>query len=87
MKWKKHGRNSRRRSYYEFWDYIDSENNLLAFVRHDTRKKEFRVFANTHEHHTIEAPYCGKGPFKSYTEAKEHVVAYFVNKRLEEANE
>lgn len=86
MKWKKHGRSSRRRSYYEFWDYLDNENNILAFVRHDTRKGEFRVFANEHENHMMEAQCCGKGPFKSYTEAREHVIAFFVNKRLEEAD-
>jgi hypothetical protein len=85
MKWKKHGRNSRRRSYYEYWDCLDSENNLLAFVRHDTRKREFRVFANDHEHHMLESQYCKVGPFSSFTEAKGHVVAYFINKRLDEA--
>ena len=85
MKWKKHGRNSRRRIYYEFWDYLDNDNNLLAFVRHDTRKGEFRVFANQHEHHMLEAQYCKVGPFNSLTDAKNHVIAYFVNKRLEEA--
>ena len=85
MRWKKHGRNSRRANHFEFWDYVDSENNLLAFVRHDTRKKEFRVFANNAEDRSLEPPY--HGPFKSYTEAKGHGVAYFVNKRWEEANE
>lgn len=83
MKWKKHGRNSRRKLHFEFWDYLDNENNLLAFVRHDTRIGEFRVFANTHEHHMVEAHYCGKGPFNSLGDAKDHVIAYFVNKRLE----
>lgn len=87
MKWKKHGRNSRRRIHFEFWDYLDAGNNLLAFVRHDTRIGEFRVFANNHEHHMLEAQYCNKGPFNSLGDAKDHVIAYFVNKRLEEAHE
>ena len=87
MKWKKHGRNSRRKLYYEFWDYLDNENNMLAFVRHDTRKGEFRVFANNHENHMLESQFCDKGPFTSLTDAKGHVIAYFVNKRLEEAHE
>ena len=85
MKWKKHGRNSRRANYYEFWDYVTADNQSLAFVRHDTRKGEFRVFANNPEDRSLEPPF--HGPFKSYTDAKGHVIAYFVNKRLEEANE
>lgn len=84
MKWKKHGRNSRRADHYEFWDYLDNDNNLLAFVRHDTRKGEFRVFANNAEDRELEPPF-GTPPFKSLTDAKGHVIAYFVNKRLEEA--
>ena len=87
MKWKKHGRNSRRREYYEFWDYLDNGGNLLAFVRHDSRIGEFRVFSNKHEHHMLEAQYCKVGPFNSLGDAKDHVIAYFVNKRLEEAHE
>lgn len=83
MKWKKHGRNSRRRQYYEFWDYLDNDSNLLAFVRHDTRNGEFRVFSNSAEDRSLEPQY--NGPFTSFTDAKGHVVAYFVNKRLEEA--
>jgi hypothetical protein len=83
MKWKKHGRNSRRKLYYEFWDYLDRDNNLLAYVRHDTRKGEFRVFANEAEDRGVEPPY--HGCFKTCKEAKEHIIAYFVNKRLEEA--
>ncbi len=83
MKWKKHGRTSRRASHFEFWDYLDNDGSVLAFVRHDTRKGEFRVFANNAEDRSLEPNY--HGPFKSYSDAKGHVIAYFVNKRLEEA--
>jgi len=85
MKWKKHGRNSRRANHYEFWDYLDNEGNLLAFVRHDTRKGEFDTYANAVDDRGLETMRYGTPPFKSFTEAKGHVVAYFVNKRLEEA--
>lgn len=84
MKWKKHGRNSRRANYYEFWDYLDSDGNLLAFVRLDKRKDEYRVFANNFEDRELEPNY--HGPFKTMADAKGHIVAYFVNKRLEESN-
>ena len=86
MKWKKHGRNSRRKTYYEFWDYLDSEGSMLAFVRHDTRKGEFRVFANNAVDSEMDTNRYGVMPFKSLTDAKDHVIAYFVNKRLEDAH-
>ncbi len=87
MKWKKHGRNSRRASYYEFWDGINSDNELVGYIRLDTRREHYEVFANGHEYHGMETYRYGVQPFKSLKEAKDHCVAWLVNKRLEEANE
>jgi hypothetical protein len=85
MKWKKLGRNSRRASYYEFWDGINSDDELVCYIRLDTRHEHYEVFTNTAEYYGMETYRHDVSPFKSLKDAKNHCVAWLVNKRLEEA--
>jgi hypothetical protein len=81
MKWKKHGRNSRRANHLEFWDLLSNGGALLAFIRMDTRADPPAIYtyANDTNDHELQRR------FDSVREAKDYTVAYFVNKRLEEA--
>lgn len=87
MKWKKHGRNSRRKLYYEFWDGLDSSDRLVVFIRYDKRHEHYEIFSNEFEYHGMETGRYGIQPFKTLKDAKDHCVAWLVNKRLEEAHE
>lgn len=85
MKWKKHGRNSRRSAYYNFWDGLNDNNELICYIRHDVRHGHYEIFSNVFEYHALESRRHGRQPFTSLKEAKDYCVAWLVNKRLEEA--
>ena len=85
MKWKKHGRNSRRKLYHEFWDGLNDDDELICFIRYDKRHEHYEIMSNTFEYHGMETRRHGRQPFKTLKEAKDHCVAWLVNKRLEEA--
>jgi hypothetical protein len=86
MKWKKLRRSSRRASYYEFWDGTNSDDELVCYIRLDTRHKHYEVFADTAKYYGMETGrYTEQRPFKTLKDAKDHCVAWLVNKRLEEA--
>lgn len=85
MKWKKLTRNSRRANYFELWDGINSDNELVCYIRLDTRHEHYEVFANSAEYYGLETNPHDVPPFKSLKDAKDHCVAWLVNKRLEEA--
>jgi hypothetical protein len=85
MKWKKHGRNSRRKLYYEFWDGLNDDDEMICFIRLDKRHEHYEVISNAFAYHGMETNRYGLQPFKSLKEAKDHCVAWLVNKRLEEA--
>ena len=85
MKWKKHGRHSRRILYYEFWDGLNSDDELVCFIRYDQRHEHYEIFSNAYEYTGIETNRYGLQPFKTLKDAKDHCVAWLVNKRLEEA--
>lgn len=88
MKWKKHGRNSRRKLYYEFWDGINNDDELVCYIRYDKRHEHYEVFSNIHEYQGMETGrYAQQRAFTSLKDAKDHCVAWLVNKRLEEAHE
>lgn len=84
MKWKKHGRNSRRANYYEFWDGIHNDE-LVCYIRLDKRHEYYEIAANSFEYEGMETRRYGVQPFKTLKDAKDHCVAWLVNKRLEEA--
>ena len=86
MKWKKHGRNSRRKLYYEFWAGLNSDDELVCYIRLDKRHEHYEVFANIYEYQGMETGrYAQQRAFGSLKDAKDHCVAWLVNKRLEEA--
>ena len=86
MKWKKN-RSHRNKLFYEFWDGLNDDDELVCFIRLDKRHEYYEVFSNTFEYHGMETRRYGLMPFKSLKEAKDHCVAWLVNRRLEEANE
>lgn len=85
MKWKKHGRNSRRVLYYEFWDGINNDDELMCTIRYDKRHGHYEIFSNDYGYNGLETNRHGLQPFKTLKDAKDHCVAWLVNKRLEEA--
>ena len=87
MKWRKHGRNSRRKLYYQFWDGLNDNDELICFIRYDQRHEHYEVYATEFEYQGMETHRRGLQPFKKLRDAKDHCVAWLVNKRLEEANE
>ena len=84
MKWKKLGRNSRRANYYEFWDGVHDDE-LVCYIRLDTRHEHYEVFSNSAPFYGMETSRYDVQPFKTLKDAKDHCVAWIVTKRLEEA--
>lgn len=84
MKWKKLPRDARRASFYEFWDGVHDDE-LVCYIRLDKRYDHYEVFSNAAPFYGMETNRYGLQPFKTLKDAKDHCVAWLVNKRLEEA--
>jgi hypothetical protein len=66
-------------------DELEREAYITGNVRYDKRHEHYEIFSNEFEYHGMETGRYGIQPFKSLKDAKDHCVAWLVNKRLEEA--
>ena len=85
MKWKMQRYNNKantHRAGWAFWDLITQDNEVLAFIRY----RPTIGYDVTPSDRALEYDFENR-VFAIEQEAKDYAVAYFVNKRLEEAND
>ena len=78
--------NKRTKLRFQFWDLISPDDELLAYVRWIPKTENYPDIYQPFANFVVDRNGVDGRRFDSLKEAKDFTVAYFVNKRLEEAH-